>query len=193
MAIVAAQKPVELREVLLKDKPDAMLAASEKGTVPVLVEPQNVVDESLDVMRWAFDDSTNDQWSVASLASSLIEINDGDFKYWLDHYKYFERFPEHPRSFYLEKAQKFLITLEESLQENGSFLLANKPQAVDLAVFPFIRQFAYSDIKQFQALPYLRLQNWLDYWLASDLFKAVMEKYDVWQDGQYGVAFGETK
>ena len=186
MAICYAGVPVELREVLLKDKPPAMLAVSPKGTVPVLVLPDGtVLDESCDVMRWALSIHDPDNWmepATSREASRLVAENDGPFKAHLDHYKYADRYPGKTPADYRAEGEVFLQTLDGLLQRQA-FLLGNKPGFADVAIFPFVRQFCMVDQEWFFSAPYPKLQRWLNGWLASPRFVAVMEKYPVWQDG----------
>lgn len=176
---------VELREVLLKDKPASMLAVSSKGTVPVLILPDGqVMDESYDVMRWALANRDPDHWWLSDRENEineLIQFNDHEFKTHLDHYKYFDRFPEHPKEYYRAQAENFLSILEEKLTANH-YLLDENMCLADIAVFPFIRQFAFVDKAWFDQAHYPNLQRWLAYFLESALFLEVMEKYPVFND-----------
>lgn len=185
MALHYAGVQVELREVLLKDKPASMLAASAKGTVPVFIFPDGkVLDESYDLMRWALSQNDPDHWWAderEQQVNELIQWNDGEFKQHLDHYKYFERFPEHSMEYYRAQAEEFLNALEQRLSVK-KYLLGEHISLADIAIFPFIRQFAFADKAWFDVAPYPKLQSWLDEFLASDLFLAVMEKHPVWQD-----------
>jgi len=195
MAICYAGVPVELREILLKNKPPGMLAASPKGTVPVLVLPDGrVLDESCDVMRWALAIHDPDNWMDPALsreASRLIAENDGSFKTHLDHYKYADRYPEQAPVHYRAEGEVFLQTLEVCLQQQP-FLLGHQPGFADVAIFPFVRQFSLVDPDWFSGAPYPKLQDWLNGWLASSRFVSVMEKYPVWQDGAAARYFGCT-
>ena len=185
MALHYAGIEVELREVLLKEKPASMLGASAKGTVPVLIFPDGrVLDESYDVMCWALGQNDPDQWrrqQSQSDTEKLIQYNDGEFKRHLDHYKYFERFPEYSQEEYRAEAEKFLVILEEKLN-NQNFLLGDQISLADVAIFPFIRQFAFADKQWFDQSPYPKLQHWLAFFLESELFLAVMKKYPVFHD-----------
>ncbi len=176
---------VELREILLRDKPPAMLHASPKGTVPVLVLPDGrVIDESVDVMRWALDLNDPDHWwsnEDGEQAVELVKRCDFEFKPWLDRYKYADRYPEHPGSFYRQQAECFLAELEQRL-ENAGHLLHDRISYPDVAIFPFIRQFAMVDKPWFDQAPYPRLQTWLESFLSSVLFLNVMTKYPPWQE-----------
>jgi glutathione S-transferase len=185
MAVHYAGIEVELREVLLKDKPEAMLSVSSKGTVPVLVLPDGqVLDESYDVMCWALNQQDPDYWRSGKLEAELDELirfNDGEFKTHLDHYKYFDRFPMQPMEYYRSQAENFLAVLEEKLTAQ-KYLLAEAISLADVAIFPFIRQFAFVDKGWFDNSPYPKLKSWLNSFLNSELFLAVMEKHPVWQE-----------
>jgi len=180
---------VELREVVLRDKPEAMLQASAKGTVPVLVLADGtVIDESLDIMYWALSQSDADGWlsnldaSQRQLADELITLNDGEFKTHLDHYKYAVRFPEQPLGVYRQQGELFLEKLEKRLQDSR-FLVSENLSIADVAIFPFVRQFAHVDKAWFDSTPYSKLQAWLGAQLASERFTAVMKKYPQWHEG----------
>jgi len=183
MALSYAGVTVELREILLKDKPTSMLQASAKGTVPVLVLPDNsVIDESAEVMMWALDQQDSDSWWQNDLANetiALVKENDFVFKKHLDHYKYADRHPEHPVIFYRTAAEKFLRTLEQRLARER-FLMDAQLTFADVAIFPFIRQFAFVDKAWFDRAPYPKLQTWLQAFLESDLFLDVMKKLPTW-------------
>lgn len=200
MALKYAGVQVELREILLREKPTSMLAVSVKGTVPVLVLPDgSVFDESYDVMRWALGINDPDYWwdpILASAVDALIEQNDFSFKVHLDHYKYADRYsqdpqnPQHTMEYYRTQAEDFLKVLEARLTTNR-FLLGEKISVADVSIFPFIRQFAFVDKNWFDQAPYPNLQNWLAYFLTSDLFLSVMTKYPVWQEGAAIQSFPE--
>lgn len=176
---------LEHREVLLKDKPQALVDVSPKATVPVLLlndAHHTVLEESLDIMRWALAENDPESLDAKTLDHVLVAENDAEFKPVLDRYKYFDRHPEHPQSFYLDQAKVYLAKLEQQLNSHdGAYLLSNKLSAVDLAIFPFIRQFAFADKAQFDALEFPRLQQWLARLLDSQRFAEVMTKYPVWQ------------
>lgn len=189
MAITYAKVQVELREILLKDKPQAMIDVSAKGTVPVLVvSSSQIIDESLDVMKWVLTKHDPHRWyfgqepSIQRLTDQLIVRNDIEFKPQLDQYKYAARFPEHSEQSYREKAMPFLAHLEQLLQKH-QFLLSDQITLADIAIFPFIRQFAFVDKDWFDSTSYIYLKQWLAYWLDSDLFNGVMKKYQPWQPG----------
>lgn len=194
MAIDYAGVPVELREIVFRDKPEPMLQASPKGTVPTLVLPDDaVLDESDDVMRWALRQSDPDDWLHAAYAESvrqLVDENDFVFKQHLDHYKYADRYPEYPPEEYRRRGEVFLQQLEERLN-TSRYLLSDQLSFADVAIFPFIRQFAFVDKAWFDQAPYPRLQLWLNRFLKSERFRNVMHKYPVWQAGDTATVFPE--
>ncbi|WP_137885000.1 glutathione S-transferase [Pseudomonas sp. 2FE] len=190
MALHQAGCAVELREVSLKHKPAALLACSAKGTVPVLVTGAGqVIEESLDIMRWALAGDDPDDWLLSNnvagqaQANALIRLNDQVFKAQLDRYKYPERFPQHSAEHYREQGAGFLATLEAQLTRQA-YLVSPQPSLADCALMPFVRQFAGVDPAWFAQSPYPRLQRWLAVWLASPVFLASMHKHPVWQAPQ---------
>ena len=190
MALAASRAEVMLREVLLKDKPPELVAASPKATVPVLVlSDGRVIEESIDVMQWALVQSDPLGWlEGAALDSDWINECDGDFKHWLDRYKYAERYPEHTAEDYRQQAESFIQKLEDQLSVSD-WLGGTAANAVDVALFPFIRQFAGVDPSWWQQAPYPHVQQWLENWVNSALFSAIMTKYSRWESGQPGERF----
>ena len=190
MALVASGAVVELREVLLKDKPPELVAASPKATVPVLVlSDGRVVEESLDVMQWALVQSDPLGWLEGNaLDSDWISECDSDFKHWLDRYKYAERYPEHTADQYRNNAEVFIQKLEDRLSVSD-WMGGEAAHAVDVALFPFIRQFAGVDPSWWQSAPYPSVRRWLENWLNSALFSAIMAKYPRWESGRAGERF----
>ena len=190
MALVYSQQTVQLREVVLKNKPIAMLQASQKGTVPVLVladtsAGNKVIDESLEIMLWSLERYDPKKWLPINAKNhaiqlSLIEHNDNTFKRHLDHYKYADRFPEQSAEFYRSQSEGFLQTLDSKLRLN-QYLFGPTPTLADIAIFPFIRQFAHVDKAWFDQTDYPKLQAWLDHFLQSDLFNRIMPKFERWQ------------
>ena len=184
MALHYAGIAVDIREISLKQKPRHMLQVSPKGTVPVLVlEDGTVIDQSLAIMQWALSQRDTDAWLNVNLqqAMTLIDSNDGEFKQSLDRYKYAIRYPEHPAEHYRGEGERFLQRLESQLAYHH-FLLSDRPSFVDIAIFPFIRQFAAVDEIWFQGSPYRQLKLWLQHWITSDLFAQIMVKYPLYQD-----------
>ena len=184
MALKYAGIDVEHREIELRNKPQSMLQLSPKGTVPVLCVGDLVLDQSIDIMRWAIEQSDPDGWGNVddAIAQAWIEKNDGLFKTLLDQYKYPNRFPELDQEAVLNNAlELMLLPIEKSLQAYP-YLLGSKMTWVDVAIFPFIRQFSMVDSERFELLPIPATKEWLAQHLQSDLFKAVMHKYPVWID-----------
>ena len=185
MALKYSGIAVELREVALSNKPRQMLTHSPKGTVPVLVlADQTVIEESRDIMLWALAQHDPAHWQHDSSSSllPLLETNDGSFKHSLDRYKYADRFPEHSMAYYREQGEVFLQQLNTLLAQD-QYLAGQSMGMVDVAIFPFIRQFAHVDKTWFYQSTYHALQRWLDSMLALPLFEAVMHKYTPWQTG----------
>jgi len=189
MAIHYAGIKTILREVELRNKPEEMVRLSAKATVPVLVlDDGTVIDESLDIMYWALAISDKDGWLTGlseqqlKLANELIADNDNKFKVNLDHYKYAQRFPELSMQESRASGEVFLQKLEQCLQQHD-YLLANKLSFADVAIFPFVRQFAYVDIRWFEQTAYPNLQRWLQGLLSSEKFLKVMKKHLPWLHG----------
>ena len=203
LAIFYSGLQVELREVVLKNKPPSMLDASAKGTVPVLVLEDKVIDESLDIMQWSLMQNDREDWLAGtplnlenqSLADDeLIKQHDIEFKPLLDRYKYFDRHPDKTQEEHLMVALPFLEELENRirLKGDGKFLALDRFSIQDAAIFPFIRQFAHSDLKRFSALNLPLLQQWLNACLESSLFKQIMLKYEPWSElSNNAVLFGK--
>ena len=183
MVLSYMEVSVELREVLLNERPQSLCKISSKGTVPVLLlKDGKVLDESLDIMRWAikqgeqklYEDKLNEQ-------NQLIKYNDTKFKYWLDKYKYHVRYLEHSREYYQRKCSKTLAEYDMRLRENA-YLMGDRTRLADIAIFPFIRQCANVDQNWFNN-NYPNLNQWLEIWKQSRLFKSVMMKYNQWKLG----------
>ena len=176
LAIAVAEAPVEMHEVDLRNKPEAMLACSPKGMVPVLrLADGRVIDESLDIMHWALALHDPQQWLATDSAEAraLIDHNDGTFKPYLDRYKYAARFPQRAAADYRADAEVFLLDLDTRLAQHSG-LLGDGTGIADMAILPFVRQFAHVDKDWFYASRYRHLIHWLDRHLASGLFTAVM-------------------
>ena len=169
--------PVQIVEVSLKAKPAEMLALSPKGTVPVLSVDGRVIEESLEIMLWALAQHDPDDWLLKGdpRVLQLIAENDQAFKHHLNRYKYAERYPELPMEHYRAEGEVFLRALEALLADRA-FLLAEHLSLADVALAPFVRQFAHVDREWFASAPYPRLQAWLQRFLESALFVAVMAK-----------------
>ncbi|MFK3824255.1 glutathione S-transferase [Pseudomonas yamanorum] len=177
MALRYSGVAVQIIEVSLKAKPAEMLVLSPKGTVPVLSVDGRVIDESQAIMRWALAQNDPEGWLLEDdgATQALIEENDQGFKYQLDRYKYAERYPEQPMEHYRAEGEVFLSKLEGLLAER-EYLLAGHLSLADVALAPFVRQFAHVDREWFGRAPYPRLQAWLQRFLESPLFIAIMAK-----------------
>jgi len=193
LALAYCNIKCELREVSLKAKPEEMLQLSPKATVPVLyIENKKLIlEQSLDIMLWALQQNKNQQWlqketSSQQIIFDWIDKNDNEFKPWLDKYKYASRFPEQNQMHYFEQASVFLKLLEQNFRHNR-YLGGERVNLADMAILPFIRQFASVDRIIFDA-HFPKLAVWLDEFLNSSLFEKIMTKYMVWQP-QQEVAF----
>ena len=185
MSLLESDVEVELREVILRDRPEHMMEISPKGTVPVLLLPDGtVIEESLDIMLWSLDES----WLVGDW-KDLIDVNDGDFKHHLDRYKYNNRYENVLSSEeHREHAVSILKTYEERLS-NQAYLCGDSISLADLALSPFVRQFANTDRAWFDQIPLPHLHNWLEGLLESHLFKACMVNHKQWEDGDEPISF----
>lgn len=220
LAIAASGQQCELREVVLRDKPPALIAASPKGTVPVLVLPDGkVIDQSLDIMRWALNRQDAEGWLPQSAqdqvaTEALIAACDGDFKRHLDRYKYPNRYvapadgvtaaetgasqpPMHANAADIDgfalahrtAGAAFILKLEARLDCTKGYLLGTRWSLADAAILPFIRQFAATDLAWFDAHAWPAVQRWLADFVQSPHYAAVMEKYPRWEAGTPAVRF----
>ena len=186
MAMAALGHNCIVREVELRNKPKALLSVSPKATVPVLLLPnETVVDESLDIVRWAIRHTAhNTSWREQELDDVLVKNNDGPFKHHLDRYKYSDRYPEDEDD-HFALCGDFLAKLESVLIEANDgtvFLRAPSLSLVDIAIFPFVRQFYFVNPKKFASLKLPKLSAWLNYLLESAEFNCVMQKRAPWQE-----------
>jgi glutathione S-transferase len=182
MAIYTAGVKVEQIEVSLKNKPQSLLEYSPKGTVPVLVTVRGeVIDQSRDIMLWALHQADPDNWLLQKdplkqqEMKTLVDTCDIEFKPLLDRYKYFDRYPNFSQAEYRQQAEFFLQRLNDRLAQHH-YLMDEKMRFVDVAIFPFIRQFANMDKIWFTQSPYRNLQRWLDACISTKLFTTIMEK-----------------
>lgn len=212
LAIYAAKQQVQLRDLVLSNKPDEMLAVSPKGTVPVLVTASNlVIDESLAIMQWAFSQSDPDDYLhkkglnkaalnkevlnqevLNALAEMLavIEIFDNEFKGHLEKYRCSKRYHEPSLITDRQQCERYLADLESRLCQH-QYLMSDKPSLVDLALMPFIRQFARVERQWYLQAPYPKLRQWLNQYLQSRMFSKVMEQHPLWLDAKQEVIFGD--
>jgi len=189
MSLYKAGFIIELREIELKNKPEQMLKISPKGTVPVLVLPDGtIIDESLDIMKWALGENDPDGWLNADETEMrfLIERNDNKFKQALDHYKYPGRYPDEDCTGARDVCTEILNDLNNRLKKHQQ-ILHNNTSMADIALFPFIRQCAFVDKEWFNNLPVPHLQKWLQEHLESTVFRAIMMKFKVWSQGDQSI------
>jgi glutathione S-transferase len=180
MALLVAGIEFDAHEISLRDKPAEMLAASPKGTVPVLVLPTGeVLEESLIIMRWAFEQHDPAHWwrRAQTLENQgLVSVNDGAFKQQLDRYKYPERFVPSERNIQRDQAASGLLNTLEQRLASRPYLGGTSPCMADLAIFPFVRQYRAVDENWFDAQTLSATRRWLQNWLESDLFATCMNK-----------------
>lgn len=188
MAVAVSGVRVDLREVVLRDKPQELIEASSKATVPVLVLPDaTVIEESLDIMRWALGRNDPEGW-LASDDQGLIEQNDGAFKAALDRYKYPHRYGLADGIEYRDKGLVILRDLDARVSEH-SFFGGERRGLTDIAIFPFVRQFAATDQAWFDAQLLPALHSWFGELLGSDLFASIMHRTPRWQAGDEPTIF----
>ncbi|NIJ22332.1 glutathione S-transferase [Sphingomonas naasensis] len=179
LALLVSETRCEIREVKLRDKPAELIAASPKATVPVLVLPDGqVIDESLDIMRWALRRNDPEGW-LAGDDAGLIAANDGPFKYHLDRYKYPERHGSDP-GVHRAEGLAMLAALEARLAAQA-WLCGDRRMLADAAIMPFVRQFAAVDRAWFDAQALPAVQRWLAGQLAAPLFAAAMIQRPQWR------------
>jgi glutathione S-transferase len=193
MALLVADVAFDAHEIVLRDKPAAMLILSPKGTVPVLQLPDGgVLEQSLDIMRWAFTVRDSEGWwvraqSAANLA--LLSVCDGAFKQHLDRYKYPERFEGADRAQHRDAAVELLLQPLDARLQQAAHLGGHAPCATDIALFPFVRQFAAVEPAWFAQLPLPALQAWLAGWLRHPLFDTAMVKLPTGQVVRFPAAW----
>ena len=197
LALVAAERTCQLREVVLRNKPAAMLATSPKGTVPVLVLPDGgVIEQSLDIMLWALRPHDPNRYLAPQREDlpamlSLIDACEQQFKYHLDRYKYPQRYSLPDGLAHRDQAALWLQQLESRLTR-GTFLFGERWALADMAIVPFVRQFAHTDVAWFDTQSWPRLLQWLQVWEASPAYARIMEKFPPWEEGQPPVIFSSS-
>lgn len=195
MALLYAGIKCELREVDLKNKPQTMLEYSPKGTVPVLIlQSGKIIEESLDIIDYAL--SQNDpknllqnEDGIESDIQNVIARADNEFIKLVSRYKYFERFPEQSQAEYLKQIEEQFLDSYESQLENNSYIVSDKETRADMAIIPFIRQFAYVDKEYLANSKYKNIYRWLHHYIDNDSFDVVMQKHSPWQDGDEVITF----
>jgi glutathione S-transferase len=194
LALMVSGQVCELREVVLRDKPQEMLNVSPKGTVPVLIDIDGrVIDQSIDIMLWALAQNDPAKWlmpeqgSVEEMLALIAEFDDR-FKYHLDRYKYPNRYENADAATHRAAGALYLAKLNARLSQT-TYLFGNSIALADTAIAPFVRQFAHVDKIWFnkQSLPHL--QAWLAAFVDSEIYTGAMEKYPKWESGNSGVMF----
>ena len=187
LSLKVSKQEVRLREILLRDKPEPFLAASAKGTVPVLILPDGqVIDESRDVMFWALSQSDPQGWLAMyhrdkEAVMNHLDALDGDFKHHLDRYKYASRYEEADEVSHQRAGAVYLAKWNEILASQPA-LSGEALGLLDYATLPFVRQFRIANISWFDAQDWPYLHRWLDEFLQSELFASIMEKYKPWKE-----------
>jgi glutathione S-transferase len=185
MALLVSGTVCEIREVKLRDKPAEMIAASPKATVPVLVLSEGtVIEESIDIMRWALRRNDPEHWLDGDDAA-LIAANDGPFKHHLDRYKYPERHGSDPDEH--RAAGVAMLAVLEARLAGSAYLCGERRSLADAAILPFVRQFAAVDRDWFDAEPLPALRRWLMHWIESPQFARIMVNRPQWCAGDLPV------
>jgi glutathione S-transferase len=196
MALLLAGIKCELREVRLNNKPEQMLEVSPKGTVPVLVLENKVIDESNDIINWVLNDHkifvVNLSDEQSNLTNNLIKLFDEKFKFHLDRYKYATRYENSDVELHRSKCLEMLVNLEKIVHD-GNWIFGENINKLDISILPFIRQFRIADPTWFDSQEDIKkLQNVLNNFLESNLFKDIMYVYDVWKKDSEPVFFPIT-
>ena len=196
LALLSSGIRCEIREIALSQKPESMLAVSPKGTVPVLVFKDQVLEESLDILNWALQQSDPESWSTEGTAmhdeaKALVHQCDSEFKHHLDRYKYPNRYDLTDGMVHRQQGSLFLSQLNDRLSQ-AACLMGPAWCWVDAAIAPFVRQFARTDREWFDAQAWKPLQNWLTSFEHSEAYSAVMHKYKVWHQGAKPVSYPAT-
>ena len=187
LALASSGLTVKLREVVLRDKPAAFLATSPSATVPCLETAEGVIDESLEIMIWALRQNDPEGW-LDMPESDLIATCDGPFKTALDRYKYSTRYADTDPVAERNLASAFVKSLDAQLA-NQLYLFGPNPKLADMALLPFVRQFAHVDLDWFIDQPWPHLRHWLETFKTSKRFAAIMTKYPRWAPGDDAIMF----
>ena len=186
MTLYYSKIPVEIREVRLGNKPKSLLQFSSKGTVPVLILKDKIIDESLEIMKYSLSKNDPNSWIKTDEEPQWKLINlvdkNGELKILIDKYKYFDKYPEKSQEEYQKEIEIYLNLLENLLKKN-KFLTSNEISFVDICLFPFIRQLSKVNRKWFSD-SFNILEEWLIYFEKSDLFNNVMKNYKPYVDGE---------
>mgnify|MGYP001408950055 FL=1 len=187
-ALLSSNVDVELREVILKDKPNEFLKVSHSGTVPCLQSRDKIIDESIDIMIWALRKNDPNGWlDMPEEGYRLIDEVEKKFKPNLDKTKYANRYPQNDNKVSRRLAVEYLIDLDKKIK--GDFLFGKQPKLVDIAIFPFVRQFANIDTNWFNEFGWEKLPNWLEAFVGSNLFDKSQKKFHQWRPDAAPVFF----
>ena len=187
-ALLSSNIEVELREVVLKDKPHEFLKISNSGTVPCLQLKDKIIDESIDIMIWALRKNDPKGWlDMPDDGYRLIEEVEKKFKPNLDKTKYATRYPQNDSKDSKNLAIEYLINLDKKIK--GEFFFGEQPKLADVAIFPFVRQFANIDTNWFNEFGWQKLQNWLKAFVGSNMFDNSQKKFDKWRPAADPVYF----
>jgi glutathione S-transferase len=187
-ALLSSNIEVELREIILKEKPNEFLKVSDSGTVPCLQLKNKIIDESIDIMIWALRKNDPDGWlDMPAEGYRVIDEVEKKFKPNLDKTKYATRYPRNDSKVSRSLAIEYLIDLDKKIK--GEFLFGQQPKLADIAIFPFVRQFANIDIKWFDEFGWENLQNWLKAFVGSNMFDKSQKKFDQWRPAADPVFF----
>lgn len=174
----------ELREVDLKNKPQELFDLSPKATVPVLLLPNGeIIKESMDIIHYALAYNDPEKWCYpnTTLTNAIICKNDTIFVPTLHKYKYYQRYPEESKATYLQQTELVFISEIEEILQHSSYIAGQQISLVDIAIFPFIRQWALADREWFDHSPYSHIRKWLEGIMSTALYDKVMEKHTPWQ------------
>ena len=187
-ALLSSNVDVELREVILKDKPNEFLKVSHSGTVPCLQSRDEIIDESIDIMIWALRKNDPDGWlDMPDEGYRLVDEVEKEFKPQLDKTKYASRYPDNDNKESRRLALDYLVDFDKKIE--GQFLFGDQPKLADVAIFPFVRQFANIDINWFNDFQWKKLKDWLNAFVGSNMFDKSQKKFDQWRPNADPVFF----
>jgi len=186
LALKLANIQCELREVRLNNKPKHMLEVSPKGTVPILILEDKVIDESIDIINWVLDQNNIFEGNISSeqiiTTEAIIDTFDNKFKYHLDRYKYSNRYENADKKFHQKKCFDILIDVEK-LISNENWFFGNKLNKLDISILTFLRQFRIANSDWFDSLKEIpKIQKILYNFLESNYLKQIMINYKTWDE-----------
>jgi len=188
LTLVVSKINVEIREILLRDKPTDFINSSKSKTVPCLVDGEKIIDESLEIMLWALNQNDPESWlDMPNEGYEIINLIENEFKPYLDKTKYSSRYPEEDFEENRNRATNILRELDNF--QRGKYFFGNKVSLCDVAIFPFVRQFAFINIDWFHEKKWKNLSRWLSSFLESEMFVICQKKYTKWEPGNALVYF----